>query len=83
MNRFAKEKDRKDEARRRKNEAQSFRLGELTIRQLRELAQWRDESQADVVRSLVAKEHRRIAKRREEIVQRRLENQNGSSPHAV
>ena len=50
-----------------KNEAASFRLGPTHINRLREISQWRDISQTDLLRQFIDKEHKRIRDKRAEI----------------
>lgn len=64
MGKYIKEPRAKRSPEQRKNDAQSFRLGAAAITQLREVAEWLDLSQADVIRMLVAREHKRQKERR-------------------
>ena len=50
-----------------KSEAASFRLGPTHINRLKELSQWRDISQTDLMRQMIDKEYKRIKERREEL----------------
>lgn len=51
-----------------KNNALSFRLGPTHIERLREISMWRDRSQADILRTLIDKEHRSVKASREAIL---------------
>lgn len=54
-----------------RNEALSFRLGPSHIKRLREISEWQDVSQVDMVRRMIDKKHKELREKREAVLRER------------